>query len=225
MGNGAELLSRVSMDIPCNRRIAVFSAAAPRTKILMHLLAGVSRPDSGRISRSVRVSFPIGNRAGFDAQLSGRQNVEHAARLYGADKRAVADLCSQICGLGEAFNKPISALSTEQRQRLSFVLAYCIPFDVYLHETDVTTHGARKKLGMELLSLMESRLSTAGLIIPSENLHDACEVCDTALILYRRALYLVDDVRDAALALNEIMLAAGEQPKSKTLKRVFGKGF
>jgi capsular polysaccharide transport system ATP-binding protein len=216
---GAEILSGVSMEIPSGRRIAVFSSQPAQTKTFVQLLSGMASPDSGSVTRSGRISFSIGNMAGFDAQMSVRGNVEHVARLYGADPEAVVDLCRELTAFNQAFDRPFSGLAGEQKARLNLILAYSIPFDLYLHESDLTSRNARKRMGVDVLSLIEARLENAGLVIPSGNLAEACEVCDTAMLLVHGKLYLVDDVRDADRVFREV---AGRDADREQLKRYFG---
>lgn len=217
--SGPAFLSGVSMEIPSDRRIAVFSPQASQTKTFVQLLSGMTKPESGRVNRSGRISFSIGNLAGFDAQMSVRGNIEHVARLYGADPVEVVDLCRELCAFKQAFERPFSGLSGTQKEKFSLILAYSIPFDMYLHESDLTSRNARNRIGVEVLSLIEARLENAGLVIPSNNLVDACEVCDTALLIVGGNLYLVDDVRDADRVFEEV---AGLDANREEFKRYFG---
>ena len=46
----------------------------------MRLIAGTELPNSGRVRRSVRVSWPLGFAGGFHPLMTGRENVKFVAR-------------------------------------------------------------------------------------------------------------------------------------------------
>lgn len=220
-------LSSVSLQIPPNKRIAVFGVNWRFARRFMNLLSGLHPPGSGRIRKDGRLSFPVGHVASFERDLSVRHNVEYVARLYGADIDPVVDLVRRISNLRDAFEKPFKALSAETAMRLSVTIAYSIPFDMYLHVTDVAAPAIKRQLGIDTLGLIESRLTTAGIMVPCRHLREACLISDTALLLYGGSAYFVDDVRDAALALDDLIAADRQSkfPRATILKKYFGKGF
>src|SRR6187200_2271176 len=126
------LLTAVQASLPSDRRIAIFARNEQDKKVFIDLLAGVVLPSAGRIVRKAQVSFPPGYLGGFTRGLSVRQNVAHVARIYGADVEAIVDFVSQISGLGKDFSKLYGELPNTKKRYLSDILAFSIPFDVYL---------------------------------------------------------------------------------------------
>ncbi len=55
----------------------------------------------------------------------------------------VVDFVAEVCGLGENFNKPFGQLSSPKRRHLSEILAFSIPFDVYLLSDDLVRSGGK----------------------------------------------------------------------------------
>ncbi len=220
-----EFLSSANLQIPSGRRMAVFSENPKLTRSLINLLAGLSLPAKGKISRSGRVSFPIGHLGAFDQDLSIRHNVEFSARLYGAEIDSVVEFVRKFSRLNDAFEKPFGRLTQAQKRRVDLIIAYSIPFELYVHVSDMTLPSIRKQLGNQIITLIEARLSDAGIIVPARHLRDACEVCDTAIIMHGGALYLINDIRDAAIALKEISVANQERTPPNFLRKFFGRGF
>ncbi len=219
------ILSSVRLQIPSNEAIAVFSSAREHTPIFMNLLAGLIVPDSGHVIRHARVSFPIGPVGGFDLRLSVRHNVAFAAGLYGADIRATVEFVKAISGLRDAYEHPFGHLPPAEIRRIVLIIAYSLPFDLYVHTTDVASPTFRKQLGSKVLALMEARLASSGVIFPSRNLRTASEFCDTALILHQGSLHLVRNILRMELALLQISRANPRmpQPALPQLKEMFGK--
>src|ERR1700709_188315 len=73
----------------------------------MRLIAGTTLPNSGRIRRSVRISWPLGFAGGFHPQMTGRENVKFVARVYGADIRKTMDFVEDFAEIGDYINVPI----------------------------------------------------------------------------------------------------------------------
>ena len=144
-GGGAKkraVLKTTQATLPSNRRIALLGPRAEDKRIFINLLAGLSLPDSGRVIRNARVSFPVGHAGGFTSEFSVRLNVAHVARLYGAEVEPIVDFVEKVTKLGKAYNKPFGDLSKVAKRDLSQILAFSIPFDVYLLNDDIV--GARQ---------------------------------------------------------------------------------
>ena len=58
---------------------------------LMRIIGGAELPDSGKVVRKSRVSWPIGFAGGFHGSLTGRENLRFTSRIYGSDIRKVTD--------------------------------------------------------------------------------------------------------------------------------------
>ena len=54
---------------------------------MLRLIAGTEMPNSGKVKREVRVSWPLGFATAFNAQMTGRNNVTFAARAVLVDGR------------------------------------------------------------------------------------------------------------------------------------------
>lgn len=196
-GDKRKALSSVSVNIPSNKRIALLGPLEQDKNILIDLLAGISLPSSGRILRKARVSFPIGYLGGFAPDMSVRHNVAHVARLYGADVRSVTEFVERLANLGASFNRPYRDLPSDVKRRLGQIVAYSIPFDVYVLNLG---RGGWRQLGDALQALVEARVRPGGMIIGTCNARFAREYCDMGIVLHRGQVLLFDDVEQAILA-------------------------
>ena len=184
-----EVLEPTSLSIPVARRIAFLGPSNPDKLTVINMLAGISMPNAGHIIRRARVSYPVGFTGGFDAKLSVRRNIEHAARLYGADIAAVIEFVRQVVDLGRSFDRPLNHLDPQVRQALAWAVTYSIPFDIYLHSTEL-----RKSTPPVVRSLFEMRARTCGIIVPTRDFQFVRAYCDMALVLHNGRLSLYDDV-------------------------------
>jgi capsular polysaccharide transport system ATP-binding protein len=199
VGTGPEqrqVLVGARARIPSNRRIAVLGPSQDDKGIFIDLLAGLVLPTAGRIIRSARVSFPVGHVGGFARELSVRLNVAHVARLYGADVEPVVDFVAQVAKLGAAFNRPYGDLPNPARKDLSEILAFSIPFDVYLLN-DAVVRSTRGRFNREARALFEARAKTSGMIITSQNISFVREFCEMGLVLSEGRLHLFKNLEKA----------------------------
>jgi capsular polysaccharide transport system ATP-binding protein len=211
------VLKAAQVSLPSNRRIALLGPRGEDKRIFIDLLAGLTLPDAGRVIRNARVSFPVGHAGGFSSEFSVRLNVAHVARLYGAEVEPVVDFVEKISKLGPAYNKPYGDLSKSAKRDLSQILAFSIPFDVYLLNDDIVRST---RSNTEVRALFEARAKTSGMIIASQDLSFAREFCDMGLALTGGKVRLFEGV-EQALAFVEKAAArpAKKQMKAKKVKK------
>jgi len=199
VGTGAkkrDLLTSVRARLPSGHRIAVLARRPEDRKVFIDLLSGVVLPTAGRIIRKARVGFPPGHLGGFAPDLSVRLNVSHVARLYGAEIEATVDFVAKVSGFSENFSKPYRELSNTQRRHLSTILAFSIPFDVYLLSDELVRTGGRG-YSKEASALFQARAKTSGMIIASDDSAFIREFCDMGLVLNGGQIRLFPDIERA----------------------------
>jgi ABC-type polysaccharide/polyol phosphate transport system ATPase subunit len=93
---------------------------------LLQALAGIIAPSAGSIEVFGRVSSLLTLGAGFDQELTGRENVLLAGAFMGIEQVDMARLLEPIVSfadIGDFIDAPIKTYSTGMRARLGFVLA------------------------------------------------------------------------------------------------------
>ena len=196
------ILSSATIQIPTDQRIALIARADGDRKSFIELLAGLARPTSGTITRLAEVSFPVGQLPGFSRDHTIRLNVAHAARLYGAEVAPTVDVVEQVMNMGKSFDRPYGTMPVKLRRALAQAVAFALPFDLYLLTDDAlgrpgeTRQGRRRGAGAAQL-LFEARAKTSGMIIPTQNVEYAREICDMALVLQNGTLTLFEDIDEA----------------------------
>ena len=109
----------------------------------MRLIAGTELPNSGRVRRDVRVSWPLGFAGGFHPLMTGRENVKFVARIYGADVRKTLDFVEDFSEIGDYIDAPVKTYSSGMMARLSFGLSMAIDFECYLIDEITAVGDAR----------------------------------------------------------------------------------
>lgn len=179
------ILRDVTLDIPASSNLAVLGPNGAGKSTFLRLIGGTEAPNKGSIRSEHSISWPLGIGTGFQAALTGRQNVMFACRINGlsyAQKRQVIDEVIEFTELGEYFDLPVNTYSSGMRARLSFGLSMAFEFDIYL--VDELTSVGDAIFRAKAQKAFEDLRSRASIIFVSHNLQTLRESCDSALFLH-----------------------------------------
>ena len=98
-------------------------------------MAGILRPTSGTVDASGRIASLLELGAGFNGELSGRDNIYLNASLLGLTRRetdAAFDSIVEFSELGEFIDSPVKHYSSGMYVRLGFAVAVHVEPDILL---------------------------------------------------------------------------------------------
>lgn len=188
------ILHNLSFAFPTGRNVAIMGQNGAGKSTLMRLIAGTEQPDSGRIYRSTRVSWPLGFSGGFNSTMTGLENVRFVARIYGQDTEAVIAYVQEFAELGQSLKLPIKTYSSGMKARLAFGLSMAIEFGCYL--IDEITAVGDENFKIKSQAVFKQKLAKAQIIMVSHSAGDIKSYCDCGLFLARDGVYFYDDVDD-----------------------------
>jgi capsular polysaccharide transport system ATP-binding protein len=189
-----QFLRAVTVNIPPDRHIALLGATDEDRLVLFEILSGVVLPKQGLLIRKGNVSFPVGYLGGISGDLSVRQNVEHIARIYGADVHKTTDIVERLANLGGKFDRPFEELSKVERRQLAPIVALSIPFDLYL--LSAGRKGSQNPSLKTFYSMFHARASGCGMIIATDPIFARAH-CNMGMVVRNGGLHLFDDVEEA----------------------------
>src|ERR1700757_3538394 len=134
------VLDHVSTVFQSGRSYGLLGVNGAGKSTTLRMIAGTELPNSGKIRRSVRVSWPLGFNGGFHPLMTGRENVKFVARIYGADLRKTLDFVEDFSEIGDYMDVPVKTYSSGMMARLSFGLSMAIDFECYLVD-EITSVG------------------------------------------------------------------------------------
>lgn len=161
----------------------------------MRLLAGTELPNSGKVRRSVRVSWPLGFAGGFHPQMTGRDNLHFVARIYGQNVRKVSDFVEDFSELGDYLDAPVKTYSSGMMARLAFGLSMAIEFDCYLIDEVTAVGDARFQRRCQ--EAFTRRRKNADLIVVSHSIETIKSYCDRGGVLVDGRLIMFASVDQA----------------------------
>ncbi|MHC1727601.1 MAG: ABC transporter ATP-binding protein [Syntrophobacteraceae bacterium] len=189
------ILDNVDAVFPRGKNIGILGKNGAGKSTLLRLIGGVEAPDSGRIIKNGKISFPIGFSGGFHLSLSGRENLRFISRIYEVDFKKVMDFVAEFAELGEYIDMPIKTYSSGMRAKLAFGLSMALDFECYLID-EVTAVGdaSFKKKSHEAFS---ERRSKSNVIMVSHSIATIKQYCDSAAVLSNQRLIFYEDINDA----------------------------
>jgi len=192
------VLDHVTMRFEPGRSYGLMGVNGAGKSTTMRLIAGTEMPNSGRVTRAVRVSWPLGFSGGFHPLMTGRENVKFVARAYGADIRKTLDFVEDFSEIGDYIDVPINTYSSGMMSRLSFGMSMAIEFECYLIDEITAVGDARFQERCRLA--FDARRKNADLIMISHSMETIKNFCDRGAVLVDGQMILFPTVDGAISA-------------------------
>lgn len=191
------ILRDVSLTIPSATNLAVLGPNGAGKSTLLRLIGGAEAPNKGIIRSDCKISWPLGIGSGFQASLTGLQNVLFVCRINGLSPKQTQQVIEEVgefSELDDYFDQPVKTYSSGMRARLSFGLSMAFFFDVYLVD-ELTSVGDAifREKAKRAFANMRDRSS---IIFVSHNLTTLRESCDSALFLHNGTAEFFPNIED-----------------------------
>jgi capsular polysaccharide transport system ATP-binding protein len=189
------VLDKVTFSLPDRIRLGILGANGTGKSSLLRLIAGSEMPDSGRIIREGRISFPVGFTGTFHPLLTARENVTFLARVYAMDRVEVTDWVEDFSELGRYFDMPVGTYSSGMFARIAFATSFAFDFDVYLVDEAIEVGDARFR--RKCMAAFAERMTSASLILVSHHVDTIRQHCDVAAVLHQGKLVAFPTIDEA----------------------------
>lgn len=190
------ILDRVSFTVEIGQSLGILAPNGTGKTTLMNMMAGLEKPDEGKISRSSRISFPLGFMGGIVSNHSAAENARYIARLYGLDADYVEAFCRYLVNIDEYFDRPMNVYSSGMASRVSFALLLALEFDIYLIDEGMPSSSDadfNRKAG----NVLHERLTKSTVVIVSHSPFILERYCTRAAVLRDGHLHMFDTLEDA----------------------------
>jgi capsular polysaccharide transport system ATP-binding protein len=190
------ILNRASFRVEKGRSMGILAQNGAGKTTIINMMAGLEKPDEGVITKTSRVSFPLGFMGGVAGKQSALENSRYIAKLYGLDPDYVESFCRWLCNLGEYFEMPVATYSSGMKSRFTFALMLALEFDIYLIDEGMPSTGDvefNRKAG----GILRERLKHATVVIVSHQPQTIEKFCRQAAVLKDGQLYMFETLEEA----------------------------
>jgi capsular polysaccharide transport system ATP-binding protein len=194
-GHKKVVLDHASVTIDTSWAYGIFGPNGAGKSTTLRLIAGTELPNSGKIRKDIRTSWPLGFAGGFHPLMTGRENISFVARVYGADVRSVIEFVEHFADLGHHLDLPVRTYSSGMQARLGFGLSMAIEFDCYL--VDEITAVGDTRFQLRCAAALAERRSRSTLIMVSHDVGTIKKYCERGLVLQRGQFLHFSNVDDA----------------------------
>lgn len=199
------ILNKVSFTFPEKQNIGILGVNGAGKSTLLRLISGSEFPDSGRIIRKGKYSWPLGFSGSFHNTLTGIENLRFACRIYDADIKYVTEYVKEFSELGDYIYEPIKTYSSGMQARLAFALSMAIDFDVYL--VDEIMGVGDKGFQQKCRTTFDEKRKTSSIVMVSHDMNTIRSYSDVVILLTGEHLEIYNDV-DEAIKTYEAISAA-----------------
>lgn len=196
------VLNDINLRIDEGRNLAILGLNGAGKSTLIRIIGGAEPPDSGRVIRTSRVSWPIGFSGGFHGSLTGRENLRFVSRIYGADIKRVTEYVEDFAELGPYLDMPIKTYSSGMKSKLAFGLSMAISFDFYLIDEAFSVGDAAFRA--KAAKALKERTAQSTLIFVSHSTAAVRQACVCGAVLNAGTLVYFPVLEDAIKHYSEI---------------------
>src|SRR5438552_8141944 len=178
-------LTDVSFTVPRGSTYGVIGRNGSGKSTALKLVAGITKPTTGSVRVSGRISALIELGAGFHPEISGRENVYINGIMLGLTKREIADRFDEIVDfaeLREFIDAPVKTYSSGMYMLLGFAVPINVNPDVLLVD-DVLAVGDEGFTHKCLDKFAEFRRRNKTILLVTHSLNLVERFCDEALWL------------------------------------------
>jgi ABC-type polysaccharide/polyol phosphate transport system ATPase subunit len=190
-------LAGVSFEVERGEAFGIVGGNGSGKSTLLKLIAGILRPDAGRVVTDGRVAALIELGAGFHPEISGRENIYINGSVLGLTRRQVEqrfDRIVEFAGLADFIDEPVKNYSSGMYVRLGFAVAIHTDPDILLVD-EVLAVGDEAFAHQCLRRIEELLAGGRTVVFVSHSLALVEDVCSRVLWLDRGRARLIGEPR------------------------------
>jgi ABC-type polysaccharide/polyol phosphate transport system ATPase subunit len=191
-------LRHVNLRVQRGESLAVIGPNGAGKSTLLQVLAGIIRPTEGAVDVLGHVSGLLTLGAGFDKELTGRENILLGGAFLGLDDAVTRELLPSIieyAELGEFIEAPMRTYSSGMRARLGFAIATSVDPDILLLDEVLATGDAnfRAKSKARVIEIVGA---AKAVVLVTHDMNWVTEYCNRAILIERGLVVMEGEPAD-----------------------------
>ena len=178
-------LRHVDLHVRRGESLAVIGPNGAGKSTLLQVLAGIIRPSEGVVDVRGHVSGLLTLGAGFDRELTGRDNILLGGAFLGLDDAVTRELLPSIieyAELGEFIDAPLKTYSSGMRARLGFAIATSVDPDILLLDEVLATGDANFRAKSKT-RVIEIVAAAKAVVLVTHDMNWVTEYCNRAILI------------------------------------------
>ena len=178
-------LQDVTFRLVQGESLAVIGPNGAGKSTLLQALAGIILPSAGGLEVRGQVSGLLQLGAGFDQELTGRENIMLAGAFLGIDHRDMERLAPGVidfADIGQFIDAPLKTYSSGMRARLGFAIATSVDPDILLIDEVLATGDQVFRVKSKARVLELARAAKA-IVLVTHDMTWVTEFCNRAMLI------------------------------------------
>ncbi|WP_052400614.1 ABC transporter ATP-binding protein [Oceanobacillus jeddahense] len=200
-------LRNVSFDIKEGEVVGIIGHNGAGKSTLCKTITNILKPDEGTMTVNGQTSSLLGYGTGFNAQLTGTDNIYLNAMLLGIPKERVDEKYDEIIefsGIRKAIDKPVKHYSAGMKSRLGFSIAAILKPDVFIVDEALSTGDLafQEKASVRIQEMMDH---AKAVIIVSHSMGFVEKVCTRGIWMEQGQVKFDGSAEEAVAKYREAM--------------------
>lgn len=219
-------LKEISFSVERGETVGIMGRNGAGKSTLLQLITSVLEPSAGEVRVQGRVSALLELGAGFNPEMTGRENVLAQAILMGMTRREMTSKLPEIeafADIGEYIDQPVKSYSSGMFVRLAFAMFISVEPDILIiDEALAVGDAAFQEKCFRKLKEFKDQGKTFILVSHAASL--ISQLCDRVLIIEEGKLYFEGDAQIGLVEYGKLMFGSQVPNDSEaTLRRVVSK--
>ncbi|MEZ0121972.1 MAG: ABC transporter ATP-binding protein [Candidatus Reddybacter sp.] len=179
------ILRNINFDIQPGEAIGIIGQNGAGKSTLLKIITDTMQPSEGQVQVNGRIAAILELGMGFNPELTGRQNVFHAAGLMGFNAEQIQQAMPDIeafAEIGEYFDEPVRTYSSGMQMRVAFAVATAYRPEILIVDEALSvgdTYFQHKSFGR----IREFQEQGTTLLIVSHDRGAIQSLCNRAILL------------------------------------------
>ena len=189
-------LKGISLEIKKGEVFGILGFNGAGKSTLLKVIAGVLKPTEGKVITKGKVAPLIELGAGFDMELTARENIYLNGAILGYSKKFLNEKFNEIvefAELQEFLDVPLKNYSSGMVARIAFAIATIVDPDILIVDEilSVGDYKFQEKCKQKIEKMMKNGVT---IIMVSHSIEQIKEICTRAILLDHGNKVILDEV-------------------------------
>ncbi len=206
------VLRGVEMKVRRGESLGIIGRNGSGKTTLLQIVCGITAPTEGTIRTHGRIAPVLALGAGFDYELTGRENAKIGCAILGLSRSEAAERLEAIAdfaAVGEFLDQPLKYYSSGMASRLAF--AVCAHVDADILVVDEALSVGDEAFCQKCFKFFEEYRKRGTLVFVSHDLGQVAALCDRAVWIDQGRVRVAGDPAATTEAYHEALISEGDR--------------